>query len=128
MAVKIKGYEQLAKKLDRTLDNAKSGLYSSVSKSWMIVERTALDLVTGPLRAVDTGLMRSTLTHYKTRKTKDLIAGEVGYCVDYAYVVHEGMGMHQGNRRPTLTVALFMKKKLVVETIQNAVKAEIMKV
>ena len=128
MQFKINGYKALRKNLDTLDKNCKSGVFNATTKTWRIVQREALDLVTGPMRAVATGTMRATLTNYPTKIEQNKISGETGYCTPYSFVVHEGLGPHQGNPRPTLVVALINKKDLIVETIQGAIKKEISRI
>ena len=120
--MRVNGLNKVKKELRKVGKQVGDGVLKAVNRSLFIVEGKALELVSGDMRAVDTGLMRSTLTHYISVTNKDMIYGEIGYCTHYALAVHEGYGMHGGNPRPTLTAALTDKRKTVVKIIRNELK------
>jgi len=120
--MKITGLKQFKAQLKKAERAIHDDVYASVNKSLFMIEGKALELVSGEMRAVLTGMMRSTLTHYIAVANKNVILGEVGYCVYYALSVHEGYGPHTGNPRPTLVAALDNKREKVVAVIRTALK------
>lgn len=119
----IRGFKELSKAIDRKKRACGNDVKDSVKRALLIVRREALILVTGPMRAIDTGLMRSTLTSYLTKATKNVVEGETGYVTDYAYVVHEGKGKHEGNPRRTLTTALNNREKIARSEVKKGMNS-----
>lgn len=130
MASMVKGFlvvrnvHHVLSRIKKFEKHCASAAIVGMEKSLKIVEGECLRLVSkGELRAVDTGLMRSTLDSDITKVTPDLIEGEVGVGTYYAFWVHEGTTNMRG--RPFLVQGLKNKKVVVDKTMRNHIKREL---
>jgi len=100
-----------------------SGAYVGFLKILKIVEGEAIMLISkGALRAVDTGLLRSTILGEPTKITKDMLEGIVGASTYYAVWVHEGTSKMK--ERPFLRTALYRKKNMLWRIARSHIRKE----
>lgn len=107
--------------------NAEKAIKNAVGLALTLVEAEALKLIgTGDTKAIDTGLLRSTISKDNQLKvSKDAVSGNVGAATRYALYVHEGFKHWKSKRlikgRPFLRRALENKFKNVSEIIKKTI-------
>lgn len=69
-----------------------------VERAIRVEDRAVANLTSGPTRAIDTGRLRSSITHEIVSSSGGLIA-RVGTNVQYALYVHEGTGIYGPKRQ-----------------------------
>ena len=122
--VYVKNVHSVLSKMKKIEKKVISGSYVGFIKILKVIEGEGIRLISkGALRAVDTGLLRSTILGEPTHVTKDMLQGIVGASTYYAVWVHEGTPRMKA--RKFLLQAVFNKKNLAWKIARSHIRREI---
>lgn len=121
--VYVKNVHSVLSKMKKIEKKVISGSYVGFIKILKVIEGEGIRLISkGALRAVDTGLLRSTILGEPINVTKDMLHGIVGASTYYAVWVHEGTPKMRS--RKFLLQALFNKKNLAWKIARSHIQRE----